>query len=327
MDKIEKVAVIGGGAWGTALACLCLRAGLKTRLWAREAEVVAQINNTHENKTFLPDIALDPALVASDDLSAVAEADALLVVVPAQFLASVLKDLKTQAPLILCSKGIERDTLRLMSQVAEAYCEKAHISVLSGPSFAVDVARDKPTALTLASYDATQGARLTEALSTPHFRLYPTDDVCGAEIGGAVKNVLAIACGIVEGRGLGDSARAALIARGFAEMTRLGVVLGAKPETLAGLCGLGDLILTCGSTTSRNFSLGVRLGEGAKAESVLAERKSVSEGALSATAVCALAQKHNVDMPIVASVEAILDNRISVDEAIDNLLARPVGEH
>ena len=224
----------------------------------------------------------------------------------------------------LCAKGVERGSLRFMSEVAADHLAADRIAVLSGPSFASDVALGLPTAITLASNDAGFGERLAAALSQPGFRAYPSNDVIGAEIGGAVKNILAIACGIVQGKGLGDSARAALTARGFAEMTRLGDALGAKRETLAGLSGLGDLILTCSSTTSRNFSLGVALGEGQKVNDILDARNSVSEGALSAQAVKALAKQHGLDMPISLAIADIIDDALGVDEAIVQLLARPV---
>ena len=327
-NEITKIGIVGGGAWGTALATIVARAGCDGLLWAREEDVVASINNTHENTLFLPGIKLPPQITATTSLQDMADRQAILMVVPAQHLGSVLADLTPhllpEAGIALCAKGVERDSLRFMSEVASDHLAEHRIAVLSGPSFASDVAIGLPTAITLASHDAEFGERLASALSQPSFRAYPSHDVIGAEIGGAVKNILAIACGIVQGKGLGDSARAALTARGFAEMTRLGDALGAKRETLAGLSGLGDLILTCSSTTSRNFSLGVALGEGQKMDDILGARNSVSEGALSAQAVKALAKQHNLDMPISLAIAEIIDGTLNVDEAIVQLLARPV---
>jgi glycerol-3-phosphate dehydrogenase (NAD(P)+) len=248
-------------------------------------------------------------------------------VVPAQFARRVIADiaplLKPDASLVLCAKGVERDSLNFMSDVASDYIDEAQIAVLSGPSFAADVARGLPTAVTLACTDATRGAYLCEQIGSAGFRPYLSSDVIGAEIGGALKNVLAIACGIVAGKKLGESARAAITARGFVEMQRLGTALGAKPETLGGLSGLGDLILTCSSDTSRNFSLGRALGEGASAAQVLAQRSSVSEGAMSAQAVTALAARHDLELPICAAVDAVLSGALETDAAIHSLMARP----
>ena len=329
LDKqIQRIGIVGAGAWGTALACVAARADLDTKIWARETEVVESINHTHENKIFLPDVALPENILATPHLADMADRDAILMVAPAQHLGVVLAELephlKADTAIALCAKGVERDSLRFMSEVAADHLAPNRIAVLSGPSFAIDVAKGLPTAITLASHDPQFGERLAAALSQPTFRAYPSDDVIGAEIGGAIKNVLAIACGIVQGKKLGDSARAALTARGFAEMTRLGDALGARRETLAGLSGLGDLILTCSSPTSRNFSLGIALGEGQKAEDILAARNSVSEGALSAQAVQKLSQKHDVDMPICLAIADIIDGRLDVDAAIVQLLARPV---
>lgn len=321
------MAVLGGGAWGTALACVLAQKHAAVTLWANEAETVSAINQTRENKPFLPGITLPEAVQATENLADMASADIILMVVPAQFARAVLTELaqhNQEAMLVLCAKGIERDSLKLMSDVALETWPRAQIAVLSGPSFAADVARGLPTAVTLAVSDDALGDYLARHIGTAHFRPYLSDDIIGAEIGGAIKNVLAIACGIVDGKKLGESARAAVTARGFAEMSRLGEALGAQNETLGGLSGLGDLILTCSSTQSRNFSLGHALGQGADAATVLGARNSVSEGAMSAAAVAQLAEKHGLDMPICRAVNAIVSGTMSVDEAIAELLARPI---
>ena len=320
-----KLGVIGGGAWGTALAQIAATGGQETLLWAREPEVVAAINKTHENEMFLPGISLSPAIVATSALSQLAACDALLVVTPAQHLGRVLAETPVGArPLILCSKGIEAETQRLMSEVAAQTCPAAPIAVLSGPTFAHEVAKGLPTAITLACADAQLGQKLAARIAQPHFRPYYAQDVIGAEIGGAVKNVLAIACGVVEGAGLGQNARASLIARGFAEMTRFGVARGAQPETLAGLSGLGDLVLTCSSTSSRNFSLGKGLGEGQSAAALLADRRTVAEGAYTAPVLQQAARASSVDMHIVDAVCALLAGDMDVGGVMAALLSRPI---
>lgn len=322
-----QMAVLGAGAWGTALACVLAGKHATVTLWANEAETAAAINETHENTGFLPGVALPNNIHAVTDLAALAEAQIILMVVPAQFARTVISELAAHnrhADLLLCAKGIERGSLQLMSDVAADIWPVEKLAVVSGPSFAADVARGLPTAVTLACADEARGIWLSEQIATPGFRPYWSQDVVGAEIGGAMKNVLAIACGIVAGKNLGESARAAVTARGFAEMQRLGAALGAQSETLAGLSGLGDLILTCSSDLSRNFSLGRALGEGRTAESVLGARSSVSEGAMSAEAVRHLAEKHQLDLPICLAVDAILTGRVPVDAAIEGLLARPL---
>lgn len=320
-----KLGVIGGGAWGTALAQIAATGGQETLLWARESDVVSAINATHENALFLPGIALSPRIVATDNLAQLAACDALLVVTPAQFLGRVLAETPVgKSPLILCSKGIEADTQRLMSDVAADTCPEAPIAVLSGPTFAHEVAQGLPTAITLACADAELGRQLAARIAQPHFRPYVSNDVIGAEIGGAVKNVLAIACGVVDGAGLGQNARASLIARGFAEMTRFGVARGAQPETLAGLSGLGDLVLTCSSTSSRNFSLGKGLGEGQSAAALLSDRRTVAEGAYTAAVLQQAARAVGVDMPIVDAVCALLAGEMDVRGVMAALLSRPL---
>ena len=322
---IEKVGVIGGGAWGTALAQVAASEGRATLLWAREPEVVAAINDCHENSIFLAGVPLVPGLQATGALADLASCDALLVVTPAQHMRPVLRQLpRFAAPLILCAKGIEEATTRLMHDVAREEQPDAPIAVLSGPTFAHEVAAGLPAAVTLAVEDRTVGEAIRARLARPSFRQYLSDDVIGAEIGGAVKNVLAIACGVVEGKRLGQNAQAALISRGFAEMTRFGLAKGARAETLAGLSGLGDLVLTCSSENSRNFSLGKGLGEGRGAAELLADRRTVAEGAYTAPVLKRAAEEAGVDMPIVDAVCDLLGGTISVDEVVERLLARPL---
>jgi len=323
--KLDRLGVIGGGAWGTAMAQVIASDGSDVLLWAREAEVVASINADHVNPIFLPVLPLSERIRATGDLGELADCDALVVVTPAQFVRSTLAALPGGTrPLILCAKGIEAGTRLLISEVAAAEAPGAPIAVLSGPTFAHEVAAGQPTAITLACADSRTGGALAARLARPGFRPYLSDDVIGAEIGGAVKNVLAIACGVVEGAGLGQNARAALISRGFAEMTRFGLARGARAETLAGLSGLGDLVLTCSSTSSRNFSLGKGLGEGRSAADLLADRKTVAEGAFTAPVLAEAAREAGVDMPIVEAVDALLKGEAAVRDVVGALLARPL---
>ena len=329
MASYQTIGVIGAGAWGTALAQSAAQAGRSVKIWAYEPEVVEAINTAHENTVFLPGAPLNPAITASSDPADLSDCDAFLMVAPAQHARGILKrfapHIAQGAPVLLCAKGFERESLALMTDVLRETVPHAIPAVLSGPSFAVDVAKGLPTAVTLACEDRDTGEALMEAVGSQTFRPYWSGDLVGAEVGGSVKNVLAIAAGIVEGRGLGKSAHAALIARGFAEMTRLGLALGAKRATLTGLCGLGDLVLTCSSPQSRNMSCGLALGQGQTLESVLGARKAVTEGVATAPAVVALAKTQGVDMPICAAVDAVLAGRISVDDAIQALLNRPFG--
>jgi glycerol-3-phosphate dehydrogenase (NAD(P)+) len=319
-----NIGVIGGGAWGTALAQVVASGGRDTLLWAREPEVVDSVNAAHENWLFLPGVALDAAIRATGDLAELQTCDAWLVVTPAQHTRAVLEAAPRFAkPLVLCSKGIEERSGALLHQVAREACPGANVAVLSGPTFAHEVAAGLPTAVTLSAEEPELGERLRDAIARPTFRIYLSDDVAGAEIGGAVKNVLAIACGVVEGKGLGQNARAALIGRGFAEMTRFGLAMGARRETLAGLSGLGDLVLTCSSTSSRNFSLGVGIGEGRSVAALMADRRTVAEGAFTAPVLARLAHEKKVEMPIVDAVDALLAGRASVDEVLGQLLSRP----
>ena len=320
-----RIGVVGAGAWGTALAQVAAANGEPVMLWAREPEVVEAVNADHENPLFLKGLALSPSIRATGDLAEMAHCEALLIVSPAQYLRHIIAGLTSAGtPLILCAKGIEDSTGLLMHEVAHELRPDAPLAVLSGPTFAHEVAAGLPTAVTLAVEDQALGDRLMARLARPWFRPYLSDDVAGAEVGGAVKNVLAIACGVVEGRGLGQNARAALISRGFAEMTRFGLAKGARAETLAGLAGLGDLVLTCSSTSSRNFSLGKGIGEGARPADLLADRRTVAEGAFTAPVLKRAAEAIGVDMPIVAAVCALLAEESSVDEVIGRLLSRPL---
>jgi glycerol-3-phosphate dehydrogenase (NAD(P)+) len=320
-----RIGVVGGGAWGTALAQVAAADGAEVLLWALESEVVEAVNGAHENSLYLAGVPLSPSIRAVGELGALAAAEALLIVTPAQHLRGVLGKLPAgAAPLILCAKGIEAGTRLLMSEVAAQARPGAPIAVLSGPTFAHEVAEGLPTAITLACADETLGAEIADRLARPGFRPYLSTDVIGAEIGGAVKNVLAIACGVVEGAGLGQNARASLISRGFAEMTRFGLARGARPETLAGLSGLGDLVLTCSSTSSRNFSLGKGLGEGRTPTELLADRRTVAEGAHTAPVLAEAARAAGVEMPITDAVCALLTGEAGVKEVIGRLLARPL---
>ena len=326
--EFHTAGVIGAGAWGTALAQVTGWAGLETLLQAREPEVVESIRARRVNEAFLPGVTLDDHVRVTPDLADLAGCDMVLAVPPAQHLRGVMRAFaphyRPGTPIVLCAKGIERGSLKLMTQVLAEEIPGATVAVLSGPSFAADVSRGLPTAVTLACEDADLGERLMQALSAPTFRPYLATDLIGAEAGGALKNVLAIACGIVEGRELGRSAHAALITRGFAEMTRLAVALGGEAETVAGLCGLGDLVLTCSSPMSRNMSLGLALGQGQSVEQALAGKRSVAEGYESAPAVRELARGLNVETPICEAVAAVLAGETTVDQVIEGLLSRPL---
>jgi glycerol-3-phosphate dehydrogenase (NAD(P)+) len=326
--QFKMAGVIGAGAWGTALAQVAARAGLDVLLQAREPEVVESIRARRVNEAFLPGIVLDEHVAVTGDLADLAACDLILAVPPAQHMRSTLAAFAAHhrpgVPVVLCSKGIERGSLKLMTEVLTETLPAAPAAVLSGPSFAGEVARGLPSAVTLACADEALGEELMWTLSAPGFRPYLAADLIGAEVGGAIKNVLAIACGMSEGKGLGRSAHAALITRGFAEMTRMGVALGGQAETVAGLCGLGDLVLTCSSPQSRNMSLGLALGQGQTVEEALAGKRSVAEGYESAPAVRELAAKMGVDMPISVAVASLLNGETTVDAMIDSLLSRPL---
>jgi len=324
---MDLVSVIGGGAWGTALAQMLAADGRLARIWARESEVVTAINSHHCNDIYLPNITLSANVKATSDLSEAAKTDLLLLVTPAQFLRPVAKELANHItpglPVIICAKGIELGSHALMSEVITEILPENPLAILSGPTFAIEVAQGMPTAITLACADEILGSGLVEVIGQPHFRPYWTDDVIGAQIGGAVKNVLAIACGIVEGRKMGDNARAALMTRGLAEMMRYGALRGARSETLMGLSGLGDLSLTCNSLLSRNMSLGTELGKGLTMKEVLSGRQSVAEGSLTAGAIVDHIRLLDIEMPICSAVNAILNQHANLDETIKALLQRP----
>ena len=327
MAIYNKISVIGGGAWGTALAAMVARAGRNVTLWARENDVVTSINEAHENKDFLRGISLPESLKATGRLEDVAVADVILMVVPAQFVRSVARDLKPylaeSTPVILCAKGIECVSGKLMNDVMKEVLPKTPLVVLSGPTFAREVAMDMPSAVTIASKYQQIAQNVAHTLGQPTFRPYLSRDVVGAEVGGAVKNVLAVACGIVAGLGLGENARAALITRGMAEMVRFGETFGAKRETMMGLCGLGDLILTCSSAQSRNMSLGMELGQGKTVEEIMSGRKSVAEGYDTAGILAEIARRENIEMPIAGAVNEILHKGGNVKEIVQDLMNRP----
>jgi glycerol-3-phosphate dehydrogenase (NAD(P)+) len=321
---IEKLAVIGAGAWGTALAQVAGASGRETLLWALEPEVADSVNQSHENRLYLPGVPLAPAIRATSEIADLEGCDAWLVVTPAQHMRFVLeKAPHCGRPLVLCSKGIEERSGKLLHHVAAEVCPDAAVAVISGPTFAHEVAAAMPTAVTLACDDWDLGEALRERIGCPTFRIYLSDDVTGAEIGGAVKNVLAIACGAVEGSHLGQNARAALIARGFAEMARFGLAHGARLETLTGMAGLGDLVLTCTSTSSRNFLLGKAIAEGRSAKELMSDRRTVAEGAFTAPVLRRIADEKGIDMPIVTAVDDLLAGRRDLPEVLEALRTRP----
>ncbi|HUD89118.1 MAG TPA: NAD(P)H-dependent glycerol-3-phosphate dehydrogenase [Xanthobacteraceae bacterium] len=323
---INHIAVIGAGAWGTALALTCARAGRQVTLWEHDAANAAQLTAKRES-LFLPGVELDPGIAVVGDLAEAARAQALLLVVPAQFVRVAAQRLApllaANTPVIVCAKGIERGTRKFMTEIVVECAPNAAPAILSGPSFARDVARGMPTAVTLAAGDDKLAAALAQAVGSATFRPYHSTDIRGVEIGGAAKNVLAIAAGVVTGRGLGASAGAALTTRGFAELVRFGRAYGAKPETMMGLSGLGDLLLTCSSPQSRNFTFGVNLGRGQKPETIH-HTTGLAEGTFTAPVLLDMARERNVDMPISAAVAALLAEQVTLDEAIASLMARPL---
>ena len=324
---MERIGIIGAGAWGTALAATARRAGRDVVLWARDPDLAEGINLRNENRLYLPGVPLDPEIRATAEPAALAEAEVLLMVAPAQHLRAVSARLADHIPegrpVVVCAKGIEQVSGKLMTEVLAETLPGRPLAVLSGPNLATEIACGLPAATTLAAEDKALAERLAAALGGKTFRPYISPDTVGAQVGGAVKNVIAIACGIVGGRRLGNNARAALITRGLAEVVRLGRAKGARAETLMGLSGLGDLTLTCTSISSRNHSLGRALGEGRELDEIMAKRRSVAEGVFSAQAVVALAETLNVEMPISAAVDAILNRGAGIDETIEALLARP----
>jgi len=322
-----EVAVVGAGAWGTALALVAAREGRKVTLWALEPEIVHEIGATHLNGIYLPGIQLPANIVATADMGEAAKAEAILLVSPAQYLRATLKSLaphlKAGTPLVLCSKGIERGTGQLLTEVLVSDAPGCEPAILSGPSFARDVALGLPTAVTIAAKPEI-AARLQATMAHGTFRPYASDDLAGVALGGAAKNVYAICCGIVAGMGLGESARAAILARSFAELSRLGEALGAKPETLMGLSGLGDLVLTATSPTSRNYAAGLALGKGEALKSLMAPGKPLAEGIETAPALVARAKREKVELPIAETMAAILDGSLSLGEAVPRLMGRPL---
>ena len=326
MSEYQKIGVIGGGAWGTALAQTLAVAGRDVTLWAFENDCVRAINDTHENTIYLSGVKLHDRIRATSDIAQLGEMDAVLSVAPAQHTRKILESfaphVKDGMPIVLCSKGIEISSGKFMSQILEDVVPQAIPAVLAGPSFAIDVAKSMPAAVTLACENEAIAEKLLAATAAPTFRPYLAGDVLGAEIGGAVKNVLAIVCGIVLGKELGRSAHAAIIARGFAEMTRLGTALGCNPETLTGLCGLGDLVLTCSSEQSRNMSCGLALGRGQSLSDIMASRKSVTEGVATAPVLKEMAAKLGIDMPICTAMADILSGELDVATAIIRLMSR-----
>ncbi|MGZ3305127.1 MAG: NAD(P)H-dependent glycerol-3-phosphate dehydrogenase [Asticcacaulis sp.] len=327
-QKYGSVGVIGAGAWGTALAQVATFAGHHVRLQAREPEVVEAINRTHENTVYLGGVTLSPKLTATADMADLADCELILAVPPAQHMRATLAAFAPHArpglPVVLCAKGVERGSDALMTEVLEDVLPHACPAVLAGPNFAREVAQGLPSAVTIACADEAVAGRIAATMAGPSFRPYLTADLIGAEAGGAIKNVIAIACGIAEGKGLGRNAHAALITRGFAEMTRLAIAMGARSETMTGLCGMGDLVLTCSSPQSRNMSVGLALGRGLTLAQALEGKVSVAEGVESAPAVVELGRTFKIELPLCNAVAAVLSGRISVDEAVGGLMSRPL---
>ncbi|WP_128516293.1 NAD(P)H-dependent glycerol-3-phosphate dehydrogenase [Tabrizicola thermarum] len=316
------IGILGAGAFGTALAVALGQAGRQVRLWARDARTVAQMQETRRNDKVLPGVDLPKTVSVHAEIAEIGGGEAVLLAIPMQTLAGALDlypEIGQGTPLVACCKGVDLTSLRGPVALIRDRRPESVAAILTGPSFAVDIARGLPTALTLAATD--RGAELQDLLSTPTLRLYRTDDITGAELGGALKNVVAIAAGAVIGAGLGDSARAALMTRGYAEMVRLAMALGARPETLAGLSGLGDLVLTCTSTQSRNFRFGLSLGQGTGFDPSI-----TVEGVATASAVLRLAEARGVDMPITAMVDALASGRIALNDAIGQLMSRPLKQ-
>ncbi|NBX66855.1 MAG: NAD(P)-dependent glycerol-3-phosphate dehydrogenase [Proteobacteria bacterium] len=324
------VGIIGGGAWGTALAQVQAVAGRKPILWARETAVVNAINNVGENTPFLPGVDLHKNVTATEDLDEAASPQTLLLVTPAQHTRSVLQNIGSKKlagkNLVLCAKGIEIETGQLLSVIVRDTAPQSTVAVLTGPTFAREIAMGLPSAVTLAAPSMEIARSLSGALGHKTFRPYASDDVAGAEVGGAIKNVLAIACGIVAGRKLGDSARAALLTRGMSEMMRIALALGGRRETLMGMCGMGDLVLTATSMQSRNFSLGFAMGEGKTSADVLSSRTAVTEGVHTAKAVKKLMERLGVDLPVMEGVYKLLHENADLNAVITDLLSRPFGD-
>jgi glycerol-3-phosphate dehydrogenase (NAD(P)+) len=327
---MKTIGVIGAGAWGTALAQAFASADRETLIWARESEVVTAINNQNENTIFLPSVPLSANLKATESLDEISAQNILLLVSPAQYLRATLESIKDKITadtiLVICSKGIEISTGMLMSDVAKEITPNNPIAVLTGPTFAAEVSRGLPCAVTIGCEDESTTQTLLEILSTPTFRPYSSTDMVGVQLGGAIKNIIAIGCGMVRGKGLGESARCALMTRGIAEMARLGTAMGGRSETLLGMCGVGDLVLTASSMQSRNFSLGAALGEGKTMAEILETRNAVTEGVHTAKVISALAEKYDLELPICQAIDKVLHDDLSLDNAINNLLDRPLKQ-
>lgn len=322
---MPRIGVVGAGAWGTALAIVAARAGHAVQLWGRDQGQIEAIAGTRTNARYLPGVRLPDAVAPITNMTALADAELMLLVVPAQQLRVVCGSLPvTGAPLIICAKGLEKNTGLRLSQIVAAERPRAAMAVLSGPSFALEVAQGLPTAVTIAASTSSQALTYAEWLAGPAFRPYPSDDVLGVELAGALKNVVAIAAGVTMGKKLGENACASLITRGLAEMTRLALALGARRETLMGLAGLGDLLLTATSRTSRNTSFGYALAQGRSAAELLGTGQKLSEGAFTAEAACHLGRRAGVDLPVAEAVRAVIAGETTVDAAIETLLARPL---
>ncbi|MGN6517098.1 MAG: NAD(P)H-dependent glycerol-3-phosphate dehydrogenase [Rhizomicrobium sp.] len=324
----NSIAIIGAGAWGTALGAVAAQAGRSVHLWARESDVVETVNSKHENVRFLPGVPLPPQIVATTDMGETAKADALLIGAPAQHLRATLAQLKPHLlpakPLVLCAKGIEQGSGKLMTEVLTESVPDCAPAILSGPSFAKDVAQNLPTAVTIAAADLDVARALQAAFGHLAFRPYASDDLIGVALGGAAKNVYAIACGIVAGLGLGESARAATLSRSFAELCRLGESIGARSETLMGLSGLGDLVLTATSTSSRNYAFGLDVGKGVAREQRYAPGRPLAEGVATAPALVARARAQKIELPIAETTAAVLSGKIVAADAIPRLMSRPL---
>ena len=329
-QEIKTIGVIGAGAWGTALAQTFARNDLPVTLWSRNKSVIDNINQDRNNTEYLDGVTLHENIVATDDLKKSFHQDLVVLVVPTQHVTKILEQaapfISAKTPILIAAKGIEISTGRLLSHAVSGILPENPVGILTGPSFAIEVANDLPAALTLAMQETHNDLayKICDVLSTPHFRLYVSNDVIGTQIGGAVKNVIAIACGIAHGKKMGDNARAALLTRGLAEMVRLGEALGADPQTFLGLSGVGDLTLTCSAIQSRNFSLGAAIGEGKRAADIIAERSSVAEGYYTADAIVKLAAKLEIDMPICSAVYETLHKEKAIDYVIKGLLGRPL---
>ena len=328
-ETFRRIGIIGAGAWGTALAQTLADAGAEVLIRSRSSACADTINTSHSNPDYLPGIALDPAIRATTDLAELTNwAHAILLVTPAQAVrgtaTALAPHLKSGTPIVICSKGLAQPDGILLTEILAEALPQARLAVLSGPNFAAEIARGLPAAATLACADLRLGQSLVHMLSTATFRPYFSTDVIGAQIGGAVKNVIAIACGICDGRRYGENARAALLTRGLAEITRLAVALGGQAPTLRGLSGLGDLSLTCASTASRNYALGQSLGSGTALSAIMAGRRTVAEGVYTAAAVVTVAAKHGVGVPICAAVSNVLNHDLDLDAAIGALLTRPL---